>query len=447
MMQWEKLLSLQKFGDTKIRERKNEKPTRIAFDVDYDRIIFSESFRSLQDKTQVIPLSKSGFVHTRLTHSMEVSVVGRSLGRLVGSDLLSKYPNLGEMGYQANDFGAIVASACLAHDIGNPPFGHSGEKAISEFFQQKKQDLSPYLSAEEMEDLCHFEGNANGFRILTQSSGALSLSFATLGTFIKYPKEVLPVKPSQRIAQKKYNVFQSEKPFFKELATALGLRSYSEKWLSYARHPLAFLVEAADDICYTIIDFEDGTNLGIIPENEALEYLLPIIGNPPEGKEKFLQKYENLPTKANRISYLRALAIGSLIEDAKKTFLQYEKEILQGDFHFSLLEKGNFSEQTQAIISLSAEKIYRSPQVLEKELSGYAILQNLLKAYYGAVIRQREGKLTSYDALLLRTLAKNYLHPKGSLYESVMGVACYVASLTDTQATEMHARLLGIIKN
>jgi len=202
MMQWEQLLSLKRQGDTNKRLRKEQDETRLGFEVDYDRIIFSSAFRSLQDKTQVIPLSKTDFVHTRLTHSLEVSVVGRSLGRQVGKQIIEKYPHLLEVhGHHFNDFGAIVAAASLSHDIGNPPFGHSGEKAIGDYFKNGKgKRFKSDLSAKEYEDLCSFEGNANGFKVLTESrpgaSGGLRLSYATLGAFMKYPKESLPVKPT-----------------------------------------------------------------------------------------------------------------------------------------------------------------------------------------------------------------------------------------------------------
>ena len=216
-MNWEALLSLKRFGDTGKRLRKEQDETRLGFEVDYDRIIFSAAFRSLQDKTQVIPLSQTDFVHTRLTHSLEVSVVGRSLGRIAGKKILAKHPHLEEIhGYKFNDFGAIVAAAALAHDIGNPPFGHSGEKAIGEYFKTGKGlRFKESLSRKEYQDIVDFEGNANGFRLLTESregiEGGLRLSYATLGAFMKYPKESLPKKPSDHIVDKKFGFFQTEK--------------------------------------------------------------------------------------------------------------------------------------------------------------------------------------------------------------------------------------------
>ena len=260
-MNWEQLLSLKRQGDTSKRLRIEQDDTRLGFEVDYDRIIFSSAFRSLQDKTQVIPLSKTDFVHTRLTHSLEVSVVGRSLGRLVGKKIIERYPYLQEIhGFHMNDFGAIVAAASLSHDIGNPPFGHSGEKAIGEYFSiGKGQQFKDKLSNKEWQDLIDFEGNANGFSVLTANrlgvSGALRLTYAVLGAFMKYPKESLPKKPTNNIADKKYGFFQTDKSFFQEVATELGLIPNKEGGnIGFERHPLAYLVEAADDICYTIID-------------------------------------------------------------------------------------------------------------------------------------------------------------------------------------------------
>jgi dGTPase len=230
MMHWEQLLSLKRQGDKGKRLRIEQDDMRLGFEVDYDRIIFSAAFRSLQDKTQVIPLSKTDFVHTRLTHSLEVSVVGRSIGRLVGKKIIEKYPHLQEVhGYQANDFGAIVAAASLAHDIGNPPFGHSGEKAIGEYFSiGKGQQFKDQLTNKEWQDLIDFEGNANGFSVLTSSrpgiEGGIRLTYAVLGAFTKYPKESLPKKPTQNIADKKYGFFQTDKEFFEEVADELGLK-------------------------------------------------------------------------------------------------------------------------------------------------------------------------------------------------------------------------------
>ena len=356
-MNWEQLLSLKRFGDTNKRLRKEQDETRLGFEVDYDRIIFSSEFRSLQDKTQVVPLSKTDFVHTRLTHSLEVSVVGRSLGRQVGKQLLKKHPHLQNIhGYQFNDFGAIVAAAALAHDIGNPPFGHSGEKAIGAYFKEGEgQHLKKELSEKEYQDFCDFEGNANGFKILTESregrEGGLRLSYATLGAFMKYPKASLPKKPTTHIADKKYGFFQSEVETFSAIAEELGLAIRDKANQSYARHPLAYLVEAADDICYTIIDFEDGINLGLIEEEYALEYLIKLVKNTINTK-----KYNALKTTQDRVSYLRALAVGTLIDEAVQIFMDNEDRILSGEFDTGLLDVCSYQAQISDIIDISVRK-------------------------------------------------------------------------------------------
>lgn len=443
-MNWEQLLSLKRFGDTNKRIRKEQDETRLGFEVDYDRIIFSSEFRSLQDKTQVIPLSQTDFVHTRLTHSLEVSVVGRSLGRLVGKKILEKHPHLQSVhGYQTNDFGAIVAAAALAHDIGNPPFGHSGEKAIGEFFKTGAgSKYKSQLTAKEYQDLCDFEGNANGFKILTESragrSGGLRLSYATLGAFMKYPKESLPKKPTTHIADKKYGVFQSEKDAFVDIVSELGLIKRSQKDLSFSRHPLAFLVEAADDICYTIIDFEDGINLGLIQEEFALEYLSKIIRDniKPEN-------YYALSTKEDRVGYLRALAIGTLINEAVDIFMTHEDSILSGDFDCALLDKSKYHAQIKDIIKISIENIYQSTEVVDKEIAGYGVLNTLLTTYTNAINNAFDGSASNYDKLILKSLPKTINIESASLYKRLSNVCFYVSLLSDSKAILEYKKIKG----
>lgn len=445
MMQWEQLLSLRRQGDTSKRLRKEQDDTRLGFEVDYDRIIFSSAFRSLQDKTQVIPLSKTDFVHTRLTHSLEVSVVGRSLGRLVGKQLLEKYPHLKEVhGYHMNDFGAIVAAAALAHDIGNPPFGHSGEKAIGEYFKTGNgQQFKGQLTDKEWQDLIDFEGNANGFSVVTGSrpgvEGSLRLTYATLGAFMKYPKESLPKKPTSNIADKKYGFFQQDKSFFKEVASELGLISNkSGDDVGFERHPLAYLVEAADDICYTIIDFEDGINLGLIQEEFALEYLIKLVKNNIDS-----DKYKSLVTKEDRISYLRALAIGSLINDAVKVFIDNEKLILEGKFPFALTDKSEFKAQMNDVIKISIKNIYQSKEVIEKEVVGYQVINTLLDKFSSAYNNKFDGKLSNYDELILKLLPEKFVTEKMSLYERLMHICHFVSMLTDGKALQLFKIIQG----
>jgi dGTPase len=441
-MNWSQLLSLKRAGDTEKRLRLHQDETRLGFEVDYDRIIFSDSFRSLQDKTQVVPLSKTDFVHTRLTHSLEVSVVARSLGRIVGEKVLKNHPNLEEEGFKINDFGAIVATAALAHDIGNPPFGHNGEKAIGEYFKSSKgQKYKEHLTEKQWQDLIDFEGNANGFRILNESKegieGGLRLSYATLGAFIKYPKESLPKRPTNEIADKKFGIFQSEIPFFNELAKELGLISTGKNGnIAYKRHPLAYLVEAADDICYTIIDFEDGINLGLIEEEFALEYLIKLVKDTINSK-----KYHQLKYKKDRVSYLRALAIGTLINEAVAVFLANESAILKGEYPHSLLEKCKYEAQINDIIKISVDKIYKSREVVEKELAGYAIITELLDIFLTAIHHKFNNATTNYDNLILHLLPNNLTDNLNSTYERTLGVCGFVASLTDGFALQLYKKI------
>lgn len=444
-MNWEQLLSLKRFGDTQKRPRIAQDETRLGFDVDFDRIIFSSAFRSLQDKTQVIPLSETDFVHTRLTHSLEVSVVGRTLGRRVGKALLERHPNLVGLGYTFNDFGAITAAASVMHDIGNPPFGHSGEKAIGEYFKTGKGvKYKNELTDKEYQDLIDFEGNANGFKILTESrkgiSGGLRLSYATLGSFLKYPKESLPKKPTNHIVDKKYGFFQSEKEAFLDVVKDLGMLEKKSEGISFYRHPLAYLVEAADDICYTIIDFEDGINLGLIDEEFALEYMIKLVKDTID-----IKKYHSLQHKTDRVSYLRALAIGVLINEAVTIFLDNEEAILNGTFEKSLLDKCKFEAQINDIIKISVSKIYKSTEVVEKEVAGYRIIADLLDVFVTALNNKFEGCSSNFDNLVLNLLPEEYKTETSNLYDRIMQVCSYVSRISDSYAIRMHKKLTGNI--
>jgi len=441
-MNWEQLLSLKRSGDTQKRLRIDQDDTRLGFEVDYDRIIFSSAFRSLQDKTQVIPLSKTDFVHTRLTHSLEVSVVGRSLGRKAGKKIIEKHPHLAAThGYHFNDFGAIVAAAALAHDIGNPPFGHSGEKAIGEYFLNGKgQRFKEQLNEKEYHDLTHFEGNANGFKLLTETKNGnkdgLRLSYATLGAFMKYPKESLPHQPTKAINDKKFGYFQPEKEIFKDVAKELGLiKTGQEGDVHYKRHPLSFLVEAADDICYTIIDFEDGINLGLIEEEKALELLIKLV-------EKNIKPdvYAQLSTTQSRLSYLRSLAISTLIEEASSIFIENEEKILQGKFTTSLLDHSKYTAQIEDIISISIKNIYQSIEVTEKEITGYQVINTLLDKFCTSLERKANHEATNYDILINKTYLESL---KSNKDHWLIDVCSYVASLSDGNALRMYKKING----
>ena len=438
-MNWEKLLSLKRQGDTLKRIRSEQDETRIGFEVDYDRIIFSSSFRSLQDKTQVIPFSKKSFVHTRLTHSLEVSVVGRSLGRKVGKILIEKHPYLKQTyGFQSTDFGAIVAAASLAHDIGTPPFGHSGEMAIGDYFKNGEGlNFKSNLSSQQYQDLCDFEGNANGFKILCENKdgipGGLRLSYATLGAFTKYPKGSVPLNPSSHIKDKKFGFFEPQNVFFQEVADELGMKKSDNEFF---RHPLAFLVEAADDICYTLIDFEDGINLGWINEEFALEFLIRLVKGTIDTK-----KYNSLQHKSDRVAYLRALSVNTLINDATEIFIDNEEEILKGEFSKSLLEKSIYKAQMEDILNISVNKVYNSEEVIEKELKGYQVINHLLNVFIKATVNNQNDQMTAFDKLALECIPQSYIHKSGSLYIQLLDISCFIASLTDGKALEWYEKV------
>jgi dGTPase len=334
------------------------------------------------------------------------------------------------LGYKINDFGAIVAAAALSHDIGNPPFGHSGEKAIGHYFLNGNgAKYKSKLSKKEYQDLCKFEGNANGFKILTESKvgtpGGLRLSYATLGAFIKYPKASLPHCPTTHVAHKKYGFFQAQKTFFDILSQDMGLIDSK----TVHRHPLAYLVEAADDICYTIIDFEDGIHLGWIDEEYALEYLINLV-----KKDMDTLKYSKLKHRTQRLGYLRALAINSLIKDAVRVFTENETHILSGSFGHALLEKSQFKAQIKDIINLSVEKIYCSEEVVQKEIVGYKVITALLDAFVSAASNAFFKEDNSYDQLLLQLIPDQEELPAHNLYQTLLNASCYVASLTDGKA-------------
>lgn len=437
-MNWEQLLSLKRHGDNQKRLRAEQDPTRSGFEVDYDRIIFSAAFRNLQDKTQVIPFSKTDFVHTRLTHSLEVSVVGRSLGRMAGQRLLDKYPELATSGYTSNDFGAIVAAASLAHDIGNPPFGHSGEQAIGNYFAHGNGSAyKKELSETQYQDLTHFEGNANGLKILSETRegipGGLRLSYATLGAFTKYPKASLPCRPTTHVADKKFGFFQAQQEGYVAVAKELGLFQQGGKIM---RHPLAYLVEAADDICYTLIDFEDGINLGWISEDYALEYLINLVKDSINTK-----KYQQLTTKTDRLAYLRALSISTLIQEAAALFMKHEEEILAGTFATSLTDKSQYKAQIKDIIELSIRNIYQAQEVIEKELKGYQVIHRLLDVFVGAAVRKQSGNASAFDKLALKCLPDTLVLPEEDTYGLLLSISSYVASLTDGKALEWYQKM------
>lgn len=416
--------------------------TRSPFEQDYDRIIFSHPFRRLQDKTQVHPLPEHDFVHTRLTHSLEVSSVGRSLGRRVGEVLMQRYPDLASK-FTSHDFGTLVASASLAHDLGNPPFGHSGEDGLSDFFlHHEGQHYKPHFTEAEWMDLTHFEGNAQGFRILNKPQyQGLRLTVATLGAFTKYPcPSLFPERDKGRKSQKKYGFYQTEQELFDEVATRVGLINVGSH--GWARHPLAFLVEAADDICYNIIDLEDGCRLGLVSVADTVELLAAILKQDYDP-----QKANRIKNTDERIGVLRALAIGKLISDAVEVFLQHEPAILAGSFDQALTDLGSYQNELKNIISLSIKKIYRARHVVEIESAGFEVLPGLLQEFIKAaeqlVKKNQARKYTNLARLLPADTVDVIQSNPDNTYLHFREVIDFVSGLTDRHALGLYRKIKG----
>jgi len=443
-MNWQTLLNdTRLYKEHKVEPHALNNKTRSEFEVDFDRIIFSYPFRRLQDKTQVVPLPEHDFVHTRLTHSLEVSSVGRSLGKIAGTHVLNKHPELRQAGYSEYDFGAIVAAACLAHDLGNPPFGHSGEQAISEFFISHRPDG---ITEKEYADLVNFEGNAQGFRILCNTHyNELKLTYATLATFSKYPCEsFIQHRNKGRKSQKKYGFFQSEKTVFKNVAEFCGLISLSDTDAVWTRHPLTFLVEAADDICYLIIDLEDATRMHVISTDEFKELVSPIIGS--RLNEKKLEQETDLNQK---IGILRAMAINQLIEECAQVFTEHETEIVNGTFDQALSDLIPSSEYTKRIANFSFQRIYNSQKVLEIQAAGFEVLPGLIELFWEAMEDfVKNGKKSKAKHLnLVQMIPSNHFNiemPETSSYLRARGIIDFISGMTDRYAVSLYKKIKGI---
>lgn len=444
-MNWEELLCSQRPGD-KVKNVSPSTVTRSEFEVDFDRIIFSQPFRHLQDKTQVFPLPEMDFVHTRLTHSLEVSSVGRSLGKNVGAALIEQNIGIGE--HSPFDIAAIVGAASLAHDVGNPPFGHAGEDAISDFFinNPKALKIKEHLTPGQWHDLISFEGNAQGFRLLTRNrQQGLKLTKATLGAFTKYPRpSLIDDKEHWRKSQKKYGFFQSEIEEFTEVAGSLGLTKLSEHEAIWARHPLAYLVEAADDICYHIIDLEDGFGLGLVTYNETRDFLAAILQDRYKP-----EKLAEIPGKKEQIGVLRAVAIQVLVEQVTKTFISNHDQILNGEFDRALTGEIAATQALKDIVDISVDRIYRSRQVLEREAAGYEVINGLLEPFIEAVYQKHHsnigfsGRLKSIYRLLPEHVTYALEYQCSSVYDSVLTVTDFISGLTDSTAIAIFGTIKG----
>jgi dGTPase len=443
---WAQLLSADQLGRSKPARRE---PGRSDFQRDSDRIIFSSAFRRLQDKTQVFPLAENDFARTRLTHSLEVGSVGRSLGTRVGAEVCARH-KLAESGLHPSDFGEIVHAACLGHDLGNPPFGHSGEDAIQHWFKSDSphaRKAREGLTPAEIADVERYEGNAQGFRILTRlqmpdNNGGLQLTFATLGAFTKYPHASL-IAPVEHAGTslKKFGFFQAEKEHFASIAERCGLiQRGPECW---ARHPLVFLVEAADDICYRLVDFEDGVRLGHLTYEEVRDAFCAIL--PPTRQPRDLNA---MSSRKAAIEMMRAMAIGECLWQCTTVFLDHEAEILEGRFDHPLVDVIPAAAALKAIQKRSRQTIYATDRGVQIEIAGYEVLGGLLDFFMSAIndfaekkddAAHRSHKLAHQLPVECARAAR-----EAGPYERLMRLLDFVSGMTDGFAVSLYRRVAGI---
>lgn len=437
-MKWEKLISNKRFGLEEIHEKK--KDDRSEFQRDYDRLIFSAPFRRLQNKTQVFPLPGSIFVHNRLTHSLEVSCVGRSLGSRVASLLLQKHPELSST--HISEIGSIVSAACLAHDLGNPPFGHSGEKAIATYFSEGKGlELKDKFTPSQWNDLTHFEGNANALRLLTHQfkgrrKGGFVLTYSTLASVVKYPFS------SQLAGSKqKFGFFISEEEDYKKIALELGIRQLNNdnEPLKFARHPLVYLVEAADDICYQMMDIEDAHKLKILTFEETKDLYATFFD---KNKIDHIMEICDIVTDKNeQIAYLRSVAISVLINECTDAFMRNEDAILAGEFNSTLIK--SMSEQSRLAYKKCSDvafaKIYHSSDVVDIELAGFKIINTLINLMVDAV----NSPDKAYSKLLINRVSAQYNISDDDIYTRIQGVLDFISGMTDVYALDLYRKING----
>ena len=440
-MEWKQLISNKRFGqEHKHAERHDD---RSEFKRDYDRLIFSSAFRRLQNKTQVFPLPGSIFVHNRLTHSLEVASVGMSIGNDISRRVILKQPDLKDT--LVEEIGTIVSAACLAHDLGNPPFGHSGEKAIQTFFSEGPGlKIKSMVSSEFWDDITHFEGNANAFRILThrfkgRRQGGFVMTYSMLASIVKYP-----FASSLAGNHGKFGFFASEAESYKKIADELGIscKSAPGEPLKYARHPLVYMVEAADDICYEIMDIEDSHKLKILSYAETEHLLLSFFDEDIQQKIRQRIIDEELTDENEKVVYMRASVIGKLENECVAAFLAHEEEILAGTFEGSLID--HISERQkkayQECEKISYSKIYQSKPVLDIELSGYQIMATLMKVFVEAAVNPSRF----YSKQLLRRVSSQYDIENENLEERIMAVLDYISGMTDIYALDIYQKINGI---
>ncbi len=440
-MNWDQIISTTRLGQEELATKDN-KHSRTQFQRDYDRIIFSSPFRRMQNKTQVFPLPGSVFVHNRLTHSLEVASVGRSLGSMFVELAESEKMVVENPLFQ--EIGSVVSAACLAHDMGNPPFGHSGEDAIAQFFKKSTEPrLKNELSEGQWKDFTQFDGNANAFRLLSHQfngrrEGGFALTYTTLASIVKYPYESVLTEKA------KFGFFQSEKSIFARIANELGLLQQSGNPDKYIRHPLVFLVEAADDICYQLMDLEDAHKLKIHNFEETRSLLMQFFDQQSEAKQinRINETLKLVSDPNEQIAYLRASVIGKLVKQCVVVFWEKQSEILSGSFQKPLIDCVQAKSMTaiKTIKEVSIKNIYNDRSVIEIEISGYQIIGTLLEVFTEAVLNPKEG----ISRKMLQLIPDQYSGNHSTIYEKVQTVVDFVSGMTDLYALDLYRKIKGI---
>ncbi len=441
-MNWQQLLTPLRLGKESVNTSDIE-ALRSEFQRDYDRLIFSSPFRRLQNKTQVFPLPGSVFVHNRLTHSLEVASVGRSLGNSVAKHLKSIYSSSPHILF--DEIGSIVSAASLSHDMGNPPFGHAGEKAISSFFEKGQgSSYKDKVTEAEWSDLTNFEGNANALRLLTHKfngrrEGGFALTYATLASLIKYP-----FSSTNRTKKGKYGFFVSEEEIFIRIAKQIGLKRMKENELIYARHPLVYLVEAADDISYQIMDIEDAHKLRILSYEETISILMAFF-NKSEDAGFYIKKdeiFSQVTDKNEQIAFLRASVINLLVNKCANIFIENEKAILEGNFKGSLVDylTGTYNNAMENCASIAWKNVYSHKSVVEVEITGYNVLNTLLNEFTQAIFDPK----AEYSKKLLSILPMQYQGEYKDEYSKLRAIIDFISAMTDLYAMDLYKLIKGI---
>lgn len=447
-MQWGQLLSRKRLCSADVPR---DSTARTDFQRDFDRIVFSSAFRRMQDKTQVFPLSKVDYVRTRLTHSLEASSIGRSLGTLVGEQVIKRH-QLSD--FEASDFGSIVAAACLAHDIGNPPFGHSGEDAIRHWAATAEYGRRrvAMLSGSQREDFLSFEGNAQGFRIISRlqnpdNPGGLQLTCATLAAFTKYPREsCLAGNRFDDVSAKKQGFTVDDRGFFEEVAATVGLIPRHDRFAIWSRHPLAYLVEAADDISYRVIDIEDGYRLGYFSYDEVVELFWPMVRDPDKQRPRL----ESIRDRKDRVEFLRAKVMNEVIRQVVACFMDNEDTILAGDFARPLLTELENRAELDELINMARQRVYCAPEVVSVQAAGFQVISDLLERFIQVIddIAEHGERASPRSNMLVRLIPEQFIGadrvPSPDPYRRLLLLTDFVSGMTDSYAVSLYKKVTGI---